>query len=167
MRLTIAPNGNLQIDDARIVYRNFAGVETQFNRAGNRNFSVVIPNEEIADILKNDLNKYGVGWNVKIKAPREEGDAPFMHLPVKIKFNGRGPRVYLKTGDRVNQLDEETIAELDTCDIVSVDLDIRPYDDVINGKPFRSAYLQAIHVTQDVDRFAARYAEEEFPGDDF
>ena len=40
-------------------------------------------------------------------------------------------------------------------------LDIRPYDDVINGKPFRAAYLQSMCVTQNVDRFAARYSRAE------
>ena len=52
---------------------------------------------------------------------------------------------------------------LDDIDILSVDLDIRPYDNEINGKPFRSAYLQSIFVTQEVDRFASRFAEEEYP----
>ena len=52
---------------------------------------------------------------------------------------------------------------LDDIDILSVDMDIRPYDDEINGKPFRSAYLQSIFVTQEFDRLAARFAEEGYP----
>lgn len=165
MRLTFAPRGILQIDDARLVFRNFAGKEDMYNRAGNRNFAVVIDDEEIKDALLKDENKDGVPWNVKIKAPREEGDAPFMFLPVKVKFNGRGPKVYLRTGDKINELDEESVDILDDIDIVSVDLDIRPYDGVTQNRPFRTAYLQSIHVTQQVDRFAARMAEEEYPED--
>ena len=42
-------------------------------------------------------------------------------------------------------------------DIISVDLDIRPFDWEVNGKEGRTAYLESIHVTQDLDRFAARY----------
>ena len=103
----------------------------------------------------------GVGWNVKVKEPIEEGDSPLMHLKVKIKFNGRGPQVYLRTGDRVNRLDEETVGMLDDIDIDHVNMDIRPYDDEINGKPFRSAYLQSIEVVQNIDRFAARFVENE------
>lgn len=148
MRITFAPRDILQIDDARIIYRNFAGRGDKFNREGDRNFAVVIPEEEMARELTE------LGWNVKIKPAREEGDTPFMFLPVKVKFNGRGPNVYLQTGHNKNRLDEESVDILDDIDIVSVNLDIRPYDWDVNGKSGRTAYLQAIEVIQDVDRFA-------------
>ena len=158
MHITFAPRGILQIDDARIIYRNFAGVGSKYNREGDRNFAVVIPNQEIADKLTAE------GWNVKVKPPREEGDDPFMFLPVKIKFNDRGPVVYLKSGDnRAIKLDEDSVECLDNIDILSVDLDIRPYNWEVNGKEGRTAYLQSIHVTQEIDRFSVRYAEEEYP----
>lgn len=161
MKITFAPRGILQIDDARIIYRNFSGGATKYNRAGDRNFAVVIPDEDLAEELSR------AGWNVKIKPPREEGDTPFMFLPVKVKFNDRGPNVYLRSGKAMNRLNESTVGCLDDVDIVSVDLDIRPYDWEVNGKEGRTAYLQAIHVTQDVDRFEARYAEEECPDEDY
>ena len=160
MNITFAPRGILQIDEARIIHRNFSGVATKYNREGDRNFSVVIPDgtlpsgQDIADALIKD------GWNVRIKPSRYEDDGPFMYLPVKVKFNDRGPTVYLKTGKALNKLDEESIGILDNIDILSVDLDIRPYDWEVNGKTGRTAYLQSIHVTQQVDRFAERYAEE-------
>lgn len=157
MELTFAPRGILQIDDARIMFRNFRGEGDKFNREGDRNFVLVIPNENIAEGLSKE------GWNVKIKDPREEGDTPFMYLPVKVKFNERGPQVYLRTGDKTNKLDEESVAILDDIDILSVNLDIRPYDWEVNGKTGRTAYLQSIEVIQEIDRFAARYAEEEGP----
>jgi hypothetical protein len=157
MHITFAPKDILQIDDARIIYRNFAGVGSKFNREGDRNFAVVIPNKDMADDL---LDR---GWNVKIKPPRDEDDEPFMFLPVKIKFNDRGPNVYLRSGSRDVKLNEDTIECLDNIDILSVDLDIRPYNWEVNGKTGRTAYLQAIHVTQEVDRFADRFASEEYP----
>lgn len=157
MKISFGPKGILQIDEARIIYRNFSGAPSKFNREGDRNFAVVINDEEIKDALIEE------GWNVKIKAPREEGDEPFMYLPVKVKFNERGPKVYLKSGKATNRLDEESIDCLDHVDIVSVDMDIRPYDWSVNGKTGRTAYLQSIWVTQEVDRFADRFAEEEYP----
>ena len=84
-----------------------------------------------------------------------------MFLPVKIKFNDRGPVVYLKTGRKMVKLDEESISCLDNIDILGVDLDIRPYDWEVNGKEGRSAYLQAINVIQNIDRFGAKYANKE------
>lgn len=157
MKINFGPKGILQIDEARIIYRNFSGAPSKFNREGDRNFAVVINDEEIKDALIEE------GWNVKIKAPREEGDEPFMYLPVKVKFNERGPKVYLKSGKATNRLDEESVDCLDHVDIVSVDMDIRPYDWEVQGKTGRTAYLQSIWVTQEVDRFADRFAEEEYP----
>ena len=155
MEITFAPRGILQIDDARIIYRNFSGVGSKFNREGDRNFAVVIDDPELADTLINE------GWNVKIKPPRDENEDPFMYLPVKIKFNENGPAVYLRTGKVMKRLNEELVSCIDDIDILSVDLDIRPYDWEVNGKTGRTAYLQSINVTQRIDRFAARYAEEE------
>lgn len=158
MHITFAPKGILQIDDARIIFRNFSGAPSKFNREGDRNFALVIPNEELKDALVEE------GWNIKIKPPREEGDTPFMYLPVKIKFNDRGPAIRLKSGsNRPVLLDEESVGCLDNIDISSVDLDIRPYDWEVQGKTGRTAYLQSMCVIQQVDRFAERYAEEEYP----
>lgn len=157
MHITFAPRGIVQIDDARIIYRNFSGVASQYNREGDRNFSIVIPDQDIADALIEQ------GWNVKIKPPREDGDTPFMHLPVKVKFNDRGPNVYLKSGRALNKLDEDSVSMIDNIDILSVDLDIRPYDWDVNGKQGRTAYLHSMQVTQNVDRFMDRFAEEEAP----
>ena len=175
MELTFAPRNILQIDDARIIYRNFRGEGGKFNREGDRNFALVIPTEDMADALVKE------GWNVKIKPPRDDEDSPFMYLPVKVKFTKvelrhehsakvkyarRGPQIYLVTGNYRNKLDEEAVPMLDEIDISSVNLDIRPYDWEINGATGRTAYLQSMKVIQEIDRFAAAYAAEESPEDE-
>lgn len=157
MRVTFAPRGILQIDEARIVYRNFSGVGSKYNREGDRNFAVVIPSEDIANKLIDD------GWNVKIKPARDEDDQPFMFLPVKIKFNERGPAVYVESGSNVRRLAESNVNIIDNIDISSVDMDIRPYEWDVNGKQGKTAYLQSIKIIQQVDRFAERLASEESP----
>ena len=149
--------GILQIEDARIIYRNFAGIGSKYNRDGDRNFAVIIPNQEIADELIAD------GWAVKIKPPRDEDESPFMYLPVKVKFNNRGPAAYVKSGNSVQRLNEETIGMLDEIDIQSVDMDLRGYDWEVNDKKGKSAYLQAINVIQNIDRFGAQYQAQELP----
>lgn len=154
MEITFAPRGILQIDDARIIYRNFSGVGSKYNREGDRNFAVVIPNQEIADELIKE------GWNVRIKPPREEDEDPFMYLPVKIKFSDRGPNCYLRSGKIQTKLTESTIGCVDDIDILSVDLDLRPFDWDVNGKAGRTAYLQSIRVTQKIDRFAQENEED-------
>lgn len=158
MKLEFGPRGTLMIDDAMITHRNFEGRGDKYNREGDRNFSVIIDDEAIAEALQNDVNEHGVGWNVKIKPPRDEDSAPFMYLSVKVKINDRGPKVFLITAGRANELTEETMGILDEIEIESVNLDIRPYDGIMSGKPFRSAYLQGIEVHQKIDRFTARHS---------
>lgn len=154
MEVTFEKNGMVLVDDARIIYKNFAGKGDKFNREGDRKFSLLITSQEVADAFIDQ------GYNVKIKAPRDEDDTPFMYLEVKVKFNNRGPVAYLKSGSNVRMLDEDTIEILDNIAIDSVDMDIRPYDWEANGKTGRAAYLQSIHVTQKIfDRFADRYSD--------
>lgn len=154
MELTFAPNGIVQINDARICYRNFSGTGSKYNREGDRNFAVIIDTEEMADALAER------GWNVKVRPPRDVDDEPFRYLSVKCKFNANGPHVYLVSGTGKVKLDEETVGILDKVSIANVDLDIRPYDCEVNGKEWRSAYLYAIQVTQRVDRFADNYEDD-------
>lgn len=148
MKVTFAPKGVLQIDDCRIIFRNFSGRADKYNHEGDRNFSLVIPDDETAQQLLD------AGWNVKTKPPRVDGEEPLRTLPIKIKFNEHGPAVYLQTGGSRNRLDEETVGMLDNIDIQSVDLDVRPYHWEVNGKTGTTAYLQSMLVTQRVDRFA-------------
>ena len=159
MNVCFAPKGILQIDDAKIIFKNFEGRGDKFNRAGDRNFSLLIEDPNTADALVKE------GWNVKIKPGRDEDEEPFMRLPVKVKFTEYGPNVYLRTGDRVNKLDEESISCLDDIDIESVNMDIRPYDWEVNGRTGRTAYLQAMEVVQRIDRFSARYGVNDIDGE--
>lgn len=153
MNITFAPRGILQIDDAKLMFKNFEGRGDKFNREGDRNFAIRIDDPDVADALIRE------GWNVKIKQGQNEEDGPFMRLPVKVKFTDFGPKVYLKSGrPEPILLDEESIAMLDQIDIECADLDIRPFDWEVNGRTGRTAYLQAGHIVQRIDRFAARYA---------
>lgn len=152
MNLVFAPKNILQIDDARIIFKNFEGRGDKFNREGDRNFSLLIEDPNTADAL------IAEGWNVKIKPARDEDEGDFMRLPVKVKFTEYGPNVYLISNGRKVELDEESISCLDNIDIESVDMDLRPYDWEVNGRTGRTAYLQSMAVVQRIDRFAERYA---------
>lgn len=155
MHLTFAPRNILQIDevDGRdILFPNFEGRGDKFNREGDRNFSLRLRDANTADELVRR------GWNVKIKDGRDEDEGPFMRLPVKVKFGDYPPKVYLWTGNRRNELDEESIGILDQIEIDTVNMDISGYNWDVNGRTGRTAYLQTIEVFQKVDRFEERYA---------
>lgn len=154
----------LQINGAKICFRNFEGRKEEFNNEGDRNFAIIIPDEEIAELLKNDLNELGVGWNVKIKAPRVEGEMPFMYLPVKVGYSDKSqPDAYMIVGDKKVELSEFDIKTLDNIDIAYCDLDIRPYDSESRFGRHRTAYLQGIWAVQDLsrNRFARRMVEDD------
>lgn len=146
----------IQIDDARIIFRNFAGRGDRYNREGDRNFALVIPTEDGMDMVDALRDR---GWNVKVK-PRidqngniNEDEPPRAYLPVKLKYGRRGPNIYLKTGVVQRRLDEETVGIIDDIDIISVDMDIRAFDWEANGNTGRTAYLQSMRVHQETNRF--------------
>lgn len=147
----------LNIEDARIIWTNFAGEATKYTREGEQYFTLVIPTVEMYEALMNDVNDMGVPWNVKLSEPRTEDEEPFMRMKVKVKFNDYGPKVYLQSGNKTTELNEQTIACLDRMAISKIDMFIRPFDGEANGKPYRAAYLQSMHVAQDL--YADPYAD--------
>ena len=151
-----ANNKNVEIENAHIVFRNFEGREGTYNDAGERGFSVVL-DDETADAMAKD------GWNVKRKPPREEGDENFNHIPIKVSFKFRPPRIVLittvKGKPKRTNLDEDTCMLLDFADLKTVDLIIRPSSWTFNGKSGVKAYLHAIYATVNQDKFELKYED--------
>lgn len=156
----MAERNLLEIEGARIIFRNFSGKADKFNAAGNRNFHVVL-DPDTAMSLADD------GWNIKMREPREEGDEPFYHMQVAVRFENFPPKIVLVTKRNQIELNEDTVGMLDNADIADIDLIISPSRWEVNGKTGIKAYLKTMYVTIVEDRFADKYAakaeEEDLP----
>lgn len=139
------------IENATIIFRNFSGKEGQYNREGDRNFAVIIPEPDAQNLAAD-------GWNVRYLEPREEGDSPTPYVSVSVNFNNRPPRVVLLTSTTRTQLDENSVEVLDWSDIKVADLIARGYEWNVNGKSGIKAYLQSLFVTIEEDALERKYA---------
>ena len=144
------------MEGVRIIFRNFAGKEGQYNREGDRNFAVLL-DDTTANAMAED------NWNIKWLKPRseEEGDTPQAYLPISVNFKGRPPRIVMITSRGRTNIDESQVETLDWVDIINVDLIVRPYEWTVNGKSGVKAYLQSIYVTIEEDPLEMKYNQME------
>lgn len=112
----MAVRKTLKMENVRIMFRNFAGRETKYNRVGNRNFCVRIESQDDAERLADE------GWNIHQLAPRDEGDQPTYYMEVSVSYKAVPPMIYMVTRRGKTLLDEESVETLDFAEITNVDL---------------------------------------------
>lgn len=145
--------GMITVEDAKLIYKNFGGREDDFNRAGNRNFGLVLP-PELAETLRAE------GWNVK-ERPGDEatGRDPFFYIQVNVGFKGRPPKIVLLTSKNRTFLGEDEVEMLDYADIEEVDLVFTPYNWEVRGERGVKAYLKTMFVRINEDPIELKYAD--------
>ena len=148
---------NISIENAHIIFRNFAGREGKYNREGVRSFCVIIDDPEMAQGLAED------GWNIRALAPRDEDEEVRHYLQVAVSFDVIPPNIYLVNKHGKERLEEDAIDFLDYAEIREADIIIRPYNWEVNGKTGIKAYLKTLYVTIEEDEFAQKYADMEGP----
>jgi len=140
------------IENARIIFRNFAGKEGKYNREGDRNFAVLLDTEDAKDMESRD-------WNIKWLEPREEGDEPQAYLSVSVSYKQRPPRIVMITSRGRTPLSEDEVELLDWADIKTIDMILNPYSWAVSGKTGVKAYLRSMFVTIAEDALELKYAD--------
>lgn len=145
--------GTVIVENADIMFRNFAGKAKTFNEEGDRNFCLML-DDKLAKEMRKD------GWNVKELKPLEEGDEPRPYVEVAVEYRkGRPPRCVMITSRGRTDLGADEVEIFDYADIKKVDLILSPYPWNVNGNSGIKAYLKSIFVTIDEDELALKYAD--------
>lgn len=140
----------IKLENVRLMWRNFAGVAKEFNAEGNRNFAIPLEGDVAQELRE-------IGWNVKEK--ERDGEVLY-HLPVKVKFGVRPPRIFMitKSTNRRTPLDEDTVMLLDFAEFDEVDVILRPYNWDVQGKQGVTAYLKTLFATIHEDDLEKKYS---------
>ena len=147
---------DLMIEDAKILFTNFAGSPTRYNsEGGKREFSVTLPLNLVEDLERD-------GWNVKYRKNADgEFDPERPYLGVKVSYKFRAPAIWLITGGRKQLLNEDTVGTLDNITIKTADVVIHPSVYDVRGQQGISAYVKELYVVMDDESasFASKYAD--------
>lgn len=143
---------NEMLQGVKLIFRNFRGLERKnakgktMNAAGKRNFNIQLNAEQYEYLLE-------AGWSVRTW---EDADGATLYLlKVNLGWNdsGRGPLVKLTPtdGSKGVILNEDTIGILDTQEVESADVVIRPYNWDDTGASGASAWLKSMKAYVYVD----------------
>lgn len=149
----------ITIENARILWPNFAGAADKYNAEGDRNFQLHLTRQQ-ADELAAD------GWNVKCKFPRPEENTDEQEercvLKITVKFTNKPPKI-VGVGSKSRSRTEfhEGIAGLiDSAEIVTCDLSFVPYFYQITEDNIGvSAYLRSMYFVMREDELDEKWAE--------
>lgn len=144
----------VKVENAQLIFKNFGGAEGQYNAAGEREFSVLLDEE-------NAKNLAAKGFNIKYLKPRDEDEVPAAYLPVKVSYKVRPPTIVMMTSTNRVRLDESSVETLDWADIQSADLIITPYAWTVGAKTGIKAYLKSLYVTVEEDELERKYSMRE------
>lgn len=128
-----------EIEDARMIWTNFAGREGDYNDEGRRNFNLVLDEQSANELLAD-------GFNVKYKEPKAEGVDPIWTLKVNVNYKGYNPPdIQIKNDHGIRKLDEESVAILDFASIEKCFVRFSPYHFKVNVTAYLQTLLATIH----------------------
>lgn len=132
----------LFIEDAELIFTNFAGREKKFNAEGKRNFCVYIDNDTAKYL---EEKHYTIKWDER----RNPDDDPVPFIRVNIKYNEKFPQLdpeaYKVTSRGATPVREENIGDFDMEEMENVNLIINLYTrENEDGSVSTTGYLNSI-----------------------
>ena len=118
------PWGHISIENTTILpggWRNFGGRASRFNAQGSRFCTIRIDDFDLAEQLISE------GWLVKPVMSRNPDvtEPEYYTLKLKIKvYDDSMPDIWVIVSNKKRKLNAESLAMLDTADIISADLEI-------------------------------------------
>ena len=135
---------NLILEDVTIAFRNFEGKEDTYNRAGDRNFAILLDEDRAAQMERD-------GWNVKYLKARDDEEERQAYIQVAVSYKARPPKIGMVTSNGLTYLGENEVEMLDWVDIEVADVTLNPYEWAVNGKTGTKAYLQTLFIKIEED----------------
>lgn len=146
-------NTQYRLENVRVLpgqWRNFAGRRTDYNLAGNRNFTLAFNDSDQIEMLKS------AGFNIKYTQPREDHpDYDTMaYLTVKVVYHHDPSKsfmdpevnVYLQGTNQPESYDESLVGILDNARILYADCILNGNEYTVQGRSGTSAYLNLLNV---------------------
>ena len=140
----------ITLRDVHILFPNFSGAPTKFNKKGGKRTFCIRLNDQLADKLRKD------GYNVKPLKTRE-GEDPAYYLTIAVEFSNIPPRIIQISSRGRVELTEDLVELLDSAEIESVDITINPYSWELDGRSGVKAYLRSMYVTLYEDELDIAY----------
>lgn len=156
---TINAKGSFSVDDAKIMWKNFAGAPDDFNDlGGKRSFTLVLEEKDGPEDVEAAMALKDFGYNIKERASEDENGTidpatgevklwRYWTLNVGVGYNaqtGNGPDVFLVEGGKYTKLSENTIGLLDKIKTFNNSIDVYPYFWTRNaGKPSETSGIKA------------------------
>ena len=153
-------NDEILLENVKILFRNFRGLEGPYNKLGDRNFCIILPDPDIATGMAE------AGWNIKTTREREEDGEITPGLPyieMKLGYNPKAkpPLVVMVTDRGRTNLGEHEVDLLDFADIVNTDIIFAPHYWENGAKHGLKAYVRSVYFTIEEDALARKYARQD------
>ena len=143
----------LKLESPKIFMTNFAGVPSNNNPQGHRQFAMEIPTQEMADAMKAE------GWSVWYTKESERYGEPRPCITVEMRYHHEkdleylNPKIYkcTRNNPRGTLLTEDLLGDLENDEIEDIVLWINPSHWSVNGKEGIKAYVHSMWVKVEDD----------------